>query len=278
MPSSKNFPARPSRPHAAAGQTAAQASARFQVYPAIDVREGAVVRLSQGDYLRQTRYAGAPLTVIRRYADSGASWLHLVDLDAARAGAYTLLPLLEDVARSTGLEVQTGGGVRCEQDVERILAAGAGRVVVGSVAVSAPETVCAWLARFGSDRITVALDTRQSADGRWWLPTHGWTVDSGVELETLLRRYSDAGLVHLLCTDIACDGMQVGPNVPLYRWMTSLAPGLQVQASGGVRNVSDLVAVRAAGCSGAVIGKALLEGGVALADALSVQHDGAFLC
>ena len=130
----------------------------FTVYPAIDVRDGRVVRLAQGDYARETRYEGAPLQVAQRYAAQGAEWLHLVDLDAARAGGYTLAPLLGEIARTTALKVQTGGGVRQRDDVARILDAGAQRVVVGSLAVREPDTVLSWLAEFGSEHITVALD------------------------------------------------------------------------------------------------------------------------
>lgn len=237
----------------------------FTPYPAIDVREGRVVRLRQGDYEQETRYPGAPAEVAARYADAGAQWLHLVDLDAARAGGYTLAPLLAVIKAATALRVQTGGGVRSEADVEEILHAGADRVVVGSLAVRNPDRVVDWLARFGPERITVALDARQDESGQWQLPTAGWTQTSGVELEALLRRYADAGLQHLLCTDIARDGMLAGPNLGLYRMLVSIAPQVHVQASGGVRDAADVLAAGEAGCAGAVLGKALLEGRIDLA-------------
>ncbi|MFP7721824.1 1-(5-phosphoribosyl)-5-[(5-phosphoribosylamino)methylideneamino]imidazole-4-carboxamide isomerase [Lysobacter sp. A3-1-A15] len=245
---------------------------QFTVYPAIDVREGRVVRLRQGDYAQETRYPDAPLEVARRYAAAGASWLHLVDLDAARDGGYTLAALLRDISGSTGLRVQTGGGVRDEAAVEALLEAGAARVVVGSVAVREPSRVIGWLSRFGVERITVALDARLGADGRWRLPVAGWTQGSGLELETLLKAYTDAGLRHLLCTDIDRDGMLAGPNLALYRTLVEQAPGVLVQASGGVRDVADVSAAREAGCGGAVLGKALLDGRFDLADALAVER------
>ena len=139
----------------------------FTLYPALDLRGGRVVRLAQGDYARETQYGDDPLPRAAAFAAAGARWMHLVDLDAARAGGYTLAPLLADIARDTGLQVQTGGGVRSREDVLRILEAGASRVVVGSLAVREPEAVAAWLAEFGGERITVALDTRQDADGTW---------------------------------------------------------------------------------------------------------------
>lgn len=239
----------------------------FTAYPAIDVRGGCVVRLRQGDYAQETRYDDAPLALAQRYAEQGAEWLHLVDLDAARAGGYTLAPLLHGIKATTTLRVQTGGGVRGEADVESILASGADRVVVGSLAIRDPQRVCDWLARFGADRITVALDARWSG-GTWQLPSHGWTKDSGAELAPLLDMFASHGLRHLLCTDIARDGMLSGPNIKLYRHVLRIAPGLQLQASGGVRSVADVLAARTAGCAGAVLGKALLDGCFELADAL----------
>ena len=241
----------------------------FTVYPAIDVRDGRVVRLAQGDYARETRYEGAPLQVAQRYAAQGAEWLHLVDLDAARAGGYTLAPLLGEIARTTALKVQTGGGVRQRDDVARILDAGAQRVVVGSLAVREPDTVLSWLAEFGSERITVALDTRLDAGGAWRLPVHGWTETAAATLDELAARYAEAGLQHLLSTDIARDGMLSGPNGDLYARLQSIAPGSRVQASGGVRNVSDVVAAKAQGCAGIVLGRALLEGKLDLEEALA---------
>ncbi|UNK41307.1 1-(5-phosphoribosyl)-5-[(5-phosphoribosylamino)methylideneamino]imidazole-4-carboxamide isomerase [Luteimonas sp. S4-F44] len=241
----------------------------FTVYPAIDIRDGRVVRLAQGDYARETRYGDDPLAQIQAYADAGATWLHLVDLDAARAGGFTLAPLLARIRQTTGLQVQTGGGVRSADDVARILEAGAARVVVGSLAVRDADAVTGWIARFGAERITVALDTRQDADGVWRLPVHGWTETAEVTLDTLAVHYAQAGLRHLLSTDIARDGMLSGPNSALYAHLRALAPALQVQASGGVRALDDIAAARAQGCAGIVLGRALLEGRFALRNALA---------
>lgn len=240
-----------------------------ELYPAIDVRAGQVVRLHQGDYARETRYAASPLEQACDYAQQGARWLHLVDLDAARAGGYTLRPLLAQLKSATPLQVQTGGGIRCEADVEALLEAGADRVVIGSLAVREPQRVLGWLPRFGVERFTIALDTRRDAAGRWMLPVQGWTQDSQVELSTLLAIYVDAGLRHLLCTDIDRDGTLAGPNFDLYAWIRGLAPALQLQASGGVSALDDVRAARRAGLSGLVLGKALLEGRFTVAEALS---------
>ncbi|MEA9898814.1 1-(5-phosphoribosyl)-5-[(5-phosphoribosylamino)methylideneamino]imidazole-4-carboxamide isomerase [Xanthomonas campestris pv. raphani] len=241
----------------------------FTVYPALDIRDGRVVRLLQGDYARETRYGDDVLPRAQAFADAGAQWMHLVDLDAAKAGGYTLAALLSQISRQTGLQVQTGGGVRSREDVARILDAGAARVVVGSLAVRDSATVIGWLQEFGTDRLTIALDTRQDAAGVWQLPVHGWTETAEATLDQLATHYAQAGLQHLLCTDIARDGMLSGPNMGLYAHLRALAPQLQVQVSGGARNLADVAAAKAAGCAGIVLGKALLEGHLDLKDALA---------
>ena len=159
--------------------------------------------------------------------------------------------------------------MRSREDVARILDAGAARVVVGSLAVRDSATVIGWLQEFGTDRLTIALDTRQDAAGVWQLPVHGWTETAEATLDQLATQYAQAGLQHLLCTDIARDGMLSGPNMGLYAHLRALAPQLQVQVSGGARNLADVAAAKAAGCAGIVLGKALLEGHLDLKDALA---------
>lgn len=244
----------------------------FDVYPALDILGGAVVRLHKGDYDKQTRYRDKAIDLATAYAESGARWLHLVDLDAARAGGYTLAPLLTQIVEQTGLQVQTGGGVRSADDVQRLLDAGAQRVVVGSVAVREPDTVLGWVDRFGPDRLTVALDTRTSEEGVWVLPVAGWTSVAETDLPTMLHRYAASGLQHVLCTDISRDGTLSGPNLHLYTFMTRSSPGLRVQASGGVRDAADLRSADKTGCAGVVLGKALLEGRLTIADAMAQER------
>ena len=241
----------------------------FSVLPAIDVRDGRVVRLRQGDYARETRYDDDPFALAMRYADAGAQWLHLVDLDAARSGGYTLAPLLRRIAADGRLRVQTGGGLRDEAGLASLFECGAARAVIGSLAVRQSARVEAWIARHGADRIVIALDTRQDAQGAWRLPVHGWTESDGAMLEDLLPRYRAAGARHVLCTDISRDGMLQGPNLDLYRALAARGDGFALQASGGVRDLDDVIAARAAGCSGVVLGRALLEGGLDLRDALA---------
>ena len=244
-------------------------SAPFSVIPAIDVRDGRVVRLRQGDYARETAYEHSPLLLAENYATAGAQWLHLVDLDAARLGGYTLQRLVAEVRESTPLKIQSGGGVRGESDVESLLALGVSRVVVGTLAVREPTRVRRWLQAYGTEHITLALDARLDDAGVWRLPTAGWTEVSAASMDALLQRYVDAGLRHLLCTDIARDGMLSGFNLDLYRQLSRRWPELAIQASGGVRSVADVIAARDAGASAAILGRGLLEGNFSLEEALA---------
>lgn len=237
----------------------------FDLYPAVDIRGGGVVRLRRGDFDAETSYESDPLELAESYAAEGARWLHLVDLDGALAGGYALAPLLGAVKARTRLRVQTGGGVRSGADVARLFDLGADRVVVGSLAVREPERVAAWVARFGPDRVVVALDARRDEAGTWRLPVRGWTEPTGRSLGDLAAFFAAAGLRHLLCTDIDRDGMLSGPSLELYAGLTAAVPGVAVQASGGVRSAGDVAAARSAGCRGVVLGRALLEGRLALA-------------
>jgi len=242
----------------------------FILYPALDIRQGHVVRLLQGDYQKQTTYGDNPLSYAQDFAQAGAQWLHLVDLDAAKSGGYTLAPLLKQITTQTSLKIQTGGGVRSHDDIARIIEAGASRVVIGSLAVSEPDKVQNWLDEFGPEHITIALDTRQDNHGQWCLPVHGWTEVGTARLDIVALRYAHYGMKHLLCTDISRDGMLSGPNIELYAYLRQLLPDVEIQASGGVRNSDDIIATKKIGCNGAVLGKALLEGKLTLTQALSV--------
>lgn len=239
----------------------------FQIIPAIDLRGGRVVRLAQGDYARQTTYADDPLELAQSYAAAGARWLHVVDLDGAQAGGFANLPAIAAIARS-GLRVQAGGGVRGIADVHRLFDVGVERVVLGSVAIRDPRRVAQWLERHGGERFTLALDTRWKID-RWTLPSAGWTQVEARTLDELAPWYAAHGARHLLSTDIDRDGMLGGCNLELYRHLAELAPALAVQASGGVRSVEDIRAVRTAGAHGVILGRALLEGRFTLREALA---------
>ena len=239
----------------------------FEVIPAIDLRGGRVVRLRQGDYARETVFADDPVGLARRYADDGARRLHVVDLDGARSGRFENLDVVESIVGACQLDVQAGGGVRDGDDLRRLYGAGVARAVVGSVAVRDPATVAKWIGQFGADRLVLALDVRMQGK-TWRLPVHGWTEDSSVELESLASHYARAGARHVLCTDVSRDGTLGGFNLELYRDVRKLAPDFAVQASGGACSLDDIRAVRVAGASAVILGRALLEGRFSLKGAL----------
>lgn len=240
---------------------------KFDVIPAIDLRSGEVVRLKQGDYDRQTTYASDPRELAARYAQAGARWLHLVDLDGARSGSLDNLAVITAIA-ADGTQIQAGGGVREEADIKRLFDAGVQRVVLGSVAIRDPELVAGWLAEYGADRLTIALDTRR-IDDRWALPSAGWTEVESRTLDELAPWYAEHGAKHLLCTDIERDGMLAGFNLDLYRHLADTVPTLDVQASGGVRSLDDIRAAREVGARGVILGRALLEGRFTVEQALA---------
>lgn len=237
------------------------------IYPAIDVLDGRVVRLAKGDFDAVTDYGGDPVAAAVAWRDAGAEWLHLVDLSGARDGARRQQDIVAGIT-ATGLKVQTGGGVRTAADVEAILDAGASRVVVGSLAVSNPQTVIGWINSYGAEKIAAAFDVR--IEGGVAYPTlKGWTEKSQQTLAELLADYRRAGLAHALVTDVDRDGMLEGPNFELYADLCTIRPDMAWQASGGVSSLDDVKALKAAGLGGVIIGRALFEGKVDLAEALS---------
>lgn len=239
----------------------------LEIIPALDLRDGRVVRLQQGDFARETDYAVDPVEQARKYRDAGARWLHVVDLDGARDGTPRSLRLVEQLAK-LDFNLQVGGGVREAGDLQRLFDVGTRRVVVGSVAVRDPQRVIDWILQHGAERIVIALDTRQ-AGGAWSLPVAGWTQSADVTLDELAPRFAAAGARHLLCTDIARDGMLSGPNLELYAYLGVIAPTLRVQASGGVRGIDDVRALRATSAAAVILGRSLLEERLDVAAALA---------
>lgn len=240
------------------------------VYPAIDLKDGICVRLMHGRFDAVTRYDDQPVARLTAFAAAGARWAHIVDLDGAEAGRAVQHALIGDLARAVDIRIQSGGGVRSADDVAALIDAGVARVVVGSLAVSQPETVADWLRRFGPDRITLAIDVK--ADGDRWVPAlKGWTEAAGVDLWTALDRYPPNLARHLLVTDVGRDGALTGPNLDLLGEIIRRRPDLKIQASGGVASVADLTAAAALGCDGAIVGRALYESRFTLEEALAAE-------
>jgi len=240
------------------------------IIPAIDLQGGRVVRLRQGDFAQMRAFEHDPLALAHSYRESGAQWLHLVDLDGARATQPMQRALIARIA-ANDLRVQAGGGVRTREHVQHLLDAGVARVVVGSVAVHAPGAFADWLREFGAERLCLAMDLRCGRDGRWHPAVDAWQTTSESDCATLLQYFVDAGLRHVLTTDVAHDGMAEGPNLALYRELVARWPSLAWIASGGVRDRADVDALRTTGVAACVAGTALLEGTLALEE-LACSH------
>lgn len=244
------------------------------IYPAIDLKDGQCVRLKQGDFADVTVYEADPLKMAQTFAEAGAEWLHMVDLDGAKAGEMQQFDLIARVARATTLKMQVGGGLRSDKTVQRLLKAGVARVVVGSLAVKNRPLVQGWLRDFGADKIILAFDIRYQ-DGEPEILTHGWQNGSQQLLWDVLDAYAHYGLKTVLCTDISRDGMLEGANNELYRTMHERWPEIDVVASGGVSGVQDLIDLAKLGAAGAIVGKAIYEGRIDLAQAIQqVKHAG----
>lgn len=241
----------------------------MMMIPAIDLIDGQVVRLFQGDYQQKTNYQYTVKDRQQAYAEAGATVMHFVDLDGAKDSTKRQLTTLKTVMNHENMIIQVGGGVRCEDDVKQLLNLGANRVVIGSLAIKQPALVSQWLATYGNEKIVLALDIRIDENGNKTLPTHGWIEDSGVTLEDLLAQYQDAGIKHVLCTDISKDGTLTGTNVNLYSELCAKYPSIEWQASGGIGSLDDIKALIPTGVSGVILGRSLLEGKFTLEEAIA---------
>lgn len=237
------------------------------VYPAIDLMDGRCVRLAQGRFDDATVYSDDPAEALARFADAGAVWVHMVDLDGAKAGQPIQHDLLARLSASAPVKLQVAGGFRDAASVAAALDAGASRVVIGSLAVRDPDAVRAIIVEHGGDRVVLALDVN-IVGGMPMVATAGWTKTSSRTLYDVASEYPEGQ--HLLVTDISRDGMMLGPNLPLVREAAGRVRRMAVQASGGVASTADIVALAKAGAAGVVIGKALWEGRVDLAEAISL--------
>ncbi|MEH0832576.1 1-(5-phosphoribosyl)-5-[(5-phosphoribosylamino)methylideneamino]imidazole-4-carboxamide isomerase [Pectobacterium cacticida] len=244
------------------------------IIPALDLIDGQVVRLHQGDYGRQRQYGSDPLPRLQDYQQQGAKVLHLVDLTGAKDPSARQIPLLTSLLAGVSVPVQIGGGIRTEQDVEALLKAGASRVVIGSTAVKQPELVQQWFTRYGAEALVLALDVRIDINGTKFVAISGWQENSDATLEQVIECYLPFGLKHVLCTDISRDGTLKGSNVELYREICQRYPQIAFQASGGIGNLTDIANLRGSGVQGVIVGRALLEGKFNVAEAISCWQNG----
>lgn len=238
------------------------------IFPAIDIRGGKCVRLTEGRFDQETVFADNPVEMALRWAREGAEFLHVVDLDGALAGKSMNLTVVSEIAKAVTIPVQLGGGIRTMENVAAILEAGISRVILGSVAVRQPELVKAACKKYG-ERIVVGIDAR---DGQ--AAVEGWGVSGGIGAEQLAKRMAAAGVVRIIYTDISRDGTLSGVNVPATRSLARAA-GIPVIASGGVRGLEDILAVKQAsadGVEGVIVGKAIYTGSLLLPEAIKAAR------
>ena len=234
--------------------------------PAIDIINGQCVRLSKGDYDTKKVYSDSPIEVAKAFEGAGLTHLHVVDLDGARAKHIVNTKVLEAIATKTTLTVDFGGGIKSAIDLQTAFDCGAAQVTLGSVAVDAPELVLEWLQQFGADKLILGADAK---DRR--IATHGWEKDSGIDVLDFVKDYAAKGFRHVLCTDVAKDGMLAGPSLELYYELLEKVTKISLIASGGVSSMDDLYQLEELGCTAAIIGKAIYEGKISLKELENYQ-------
>ncbi|MDJ0919087.1 MAG: 1-(5-phosphoribosyl)-5-[(5-phosphoribosylamino)methylideneamino]imidazole-4-carboxamide isomerase [Woeseiaceae bacterium] len=244
----------------------------MNIIPAIDLKDGKCVRLFKGDFDQTTEYSDNPVGVARKFSEFKVRHLHVVDLDGARTGTQSNFDIVRAITESTPLSVQLGGGIRDRKTLDGWLASGVTRCVVGSVAITDPDEVRAWMTDVGPESVVLALDVRIENDEPF-ITTHGWTRSSGMTLWSCIDSYLGAGLSHVLCTDVSRDGAMAGPNTDLYREVLKRYPQLQLQASGGVRSIEDMHLLREAGLPAAISGKAILDGNISAEEISTFQQN-----
>ena len=227
----------------------------IELIPAIDIIDGQCVRLTKGDYDQKTVYRDSPAEVAKEFEQLGFKRLHVVDLDGAKSKHIVNSPVLSRITTETQLTVDFGGGIKTDEDIEKAFAAGASMVTVGSIAVTQPELFMGWLAKYGADRMILGADVRNGK-----ISINGWKEDSTEDLLPFLKKYIEAGVKTVLCTEISKDGTLQGPAIELYKEVMAAYPQLHLIASGGVSSIDDIRALDAAGIPAVVFGKAIYEG------------------
>ena len=231
---------------------------KIELIPAIDIIEGQCVRLTKGDYDQKTVY-GQPLEMAQEFERIGYKRLHMVDLDGAKSKHIVNDNVLRSVTTETQLVVDFGGGIKTDEDSEKAFAAGASMVTVGSIAVTQPDLFLGWLDKYGAERLILGADVRNGK-----ISINGWKEDSTEDLLPFLKKYIEAGVRNVLCTEISKDGTLQGPAIDLYKRVMDAYPDLHLIASGGVSGIDDIEALDKAGIPAVVFGKAIYEGRIDL--------------
>jgi phosphoribosylformimino-5-aminoimidazole carboxamide ribotide isomerase len=240
----------------------------IEIIPAIDIIDGKLVRLSQGDYDLMKVYSNEPLDMAKTFEQAGVRRLHVVDLDGARASHIVNYKTLEAIATQTSLVVDFGGGLKSDDDVRVAFESGAGMVTIGSAAVRQPALFLEWLEHYGADKIILGADIK---DGK--IAVSGWTESSDARWQAFIQSFVHRGVTQVISTDISRDGMLSGPSTELYKDMMKEFPGLKVIASGGVSCMSDVKQLDEAGVPAVILGKAIYEGRITLGELTKYQQE-----
>ena len=239
----------------------------IELIPAIDIIGGQCVRLTKGDYDQKTVYRNSPAEVAEEFEQIGFKRLHVVDLDGAKSKHIVNEQVLKAITAETNLVVDFGGGIKTDADIEKAFSAGASMVTIGSIAVTDPDRFMGWLEKYGASRIILGADVRNGK-----ISINGWKEDSGEALLPFMKKYIDAGVRNVLCTEISKDGTLAGPAIDLYKEMMATYPELHLIASGGVSSIDDIKALEAAGIPAVVFGKAIYEGKINLKELWDWQN------
>lgn len=244
----------------------------IEIIPVIDLIDGKCVRLTQGNFAQSKVYSVDPLEVAGRFEAAGLHRLHVVDLEGAKSGKLTNLPILETIAKNTNLTVDFGGGIKTSDDLRSVFDAGASIASIGSVAVKTPDKFFDWVKYYGSEKILLGADVH----GRN-LAIDGWQTVTDMEIVPFLSEYFAKRVRHVFVTDIAKDGVLQGPSIELYEEILESLPDLKLIASGGVTNIEDIQELEKIGCHGVIIGKAIYEGNISLEELAGLVQSAAAL-
>lgn len=230
----------------------------MRIIPAIDIIDGKCVRLTEGDYNTKKVYNENPLEVAKEFQDNGIKYLHLVDLDGAKASRIVNYKVLENISNQTDLCIDFGGGIKSDSDIRIALESGAEQITGGSIAVKNRETFIGWIKKYGPDKIILGADCKNRK-----IATGGWLESSEIDIIDFIEKYSYDGIQRVICTDISKDGKLAGPSTELYEEILS-STEVKLVASGGITTIKDLEELKSIGCEAAIIGKAIYEGRITL--------------
>lgn len=235
----------------------------MRIIPAIDIIEGKCVRLTKGDYTTKKIYNENPIEVAKEFEDSGIAYLHVVDLDGAKASEIINFKVLEQIATKTNLKIDFGGGLKSDKDVEIAFNSGANQITGGSIAVKNPTIFESWISKYGAEKIILGADFYPDTSGGK-IATNGWQEESSLELIPFITDYQKKGIQYVICTDISKDGMLQGPSFEVYSELLNSVNSLRLIASGGISTYEEIPKLAENGCEGVIIGKAIYENKISL--------------